>query len=68
MEDSGVGLLAAGAHRRHDEVEVVQETVGEQGALEPLVEVRHDAELYAAITQRLPCTSRWFTCAFMIDE
>ena len=64
VEDARVWLLAAGADGRHDEVEVVQHVVLQQRALEPLVEVRHDAEPQAArpqaferrqrVRQRLP--------------
>ena len=58
MEYFRVWFLAARTHSRHDEVEVVKEAVGEKGPLESLVEVGHDAELDASVTQRLPGTNQ----------
>ena len=58
MEYFRVRFLAAGTHGRHDEVEVVQEPVREKGPLQSLVEVGHDAELDASVTQRLPGTNQ----------
>ena len=58
MEDGRVGLLAAGADGRHDEVEIVQETVREQGILESVVKVGHNAELQTTVTQLLSRTTK----------
>ena len=61
MEDLRVWFLAASTHGRHDEVEVVQEPMGEKCSLEALVEVGHDAELDASVTQRLSGTNQSVT-------
>lgn len=58
VEDGRVGLLATGADGRHDEVEIVQKTVREQGILESVVEVGHNAELQTTVTQLLSRTTK----------
>ena len=53
VEYGRVGFLATSADRCYDKVEVVKQTMCQQRPLESLVKVGHDAELDAAVTQRL---------------